>query len=296
MEEIFQTYRYSIELIVEVLIHLFSASGFTAKQQTTAVTDVWKSANAYTVVLAEIYNHHQKTHASQNQTQKAILFDAIRAGTPVDSRIQEAAEFFRLSQRTSYSYFIATLTNGSTLPAYEVLQTLESRLTNGRGLCIATSSTIEGFATDTLHFPKASISFGPPRRLDELHYSRNIATQIARTSIAKDAGTHQISDVGWRIAVISHPEVLLPYKEKYVSPLNRANVDAANILRSLEAYLAHDTNVASTAHALHCHPNTLRYRLARFEELTSCTIHDSETRVELAWLFEAIRTHHPDLL
>lgn len=291
MEEIFQTYRFSIELIVAELIVLLSDSGCTASEQTSSITKVWQSANAYTVKLAQVYNHHQHMQASQDQAQKAILFDAIKSGAPFDQQVYQAADFFQLNDRTPYSYFIVAIPKGSTLPAHEVLRTLESRLTNGRGVCMATGSTIEGFSTDAISFPHTSIAIGPPRTLSELHYSYNVAHQIARTSVGQKLGTHFISDVGWRVAVLSHPEVLLPYKEKYVTPLERSGADVSTLLTSLEAYLAHDAHATEAARVLHCHPNTLRYRITRFEELTSCSVDHSETRVELAWLFEALKVH-----
>lgn len=291
MEEIFQTFRHSIELIVADLIVLLNDSGCTSSEQTTAITQVWKSANAYTVKLAQVYNHHQHMQASQGQAQKAILFDAVKNGTPLDRQSHQAADFFQLNNRTLYSYFIVAIPKNSTLPAHEVLRTLESRLTNGRGVCMATSSTVEGFSTDAVSFPHTSIAIGPPRTLSELHFSYNVAHQIARTSVGQKLGTHFISDVGWRVAVLSHPEVLLPYKEKYVAPLERSGADVSTLLTSLEAYLAYDAHATDAARVLHCHPNTLRYRITRFEELTSCSVDHSETRVELAWLFEALKVH-----
>ncbi|MBM7815731.1 putative transposase [Brevibacterium paucivorans] len=291
MEEIFQTYRFSIELIVAELIVQLNDSGCTASEQTSAITQVWKSANAYTVKLAQVYNHHQQMQASQDQAQKAILFDAIKNGAPLDKQSHQAADFFQLNERTLYSYFIVAIPKNSTLPAHEVLRTLESRLTNGRGLCIATRSTVEGFSTEQISFPRTSIAIGPPRVLSELHYSHNMAHQISRTSVGRKPGTHFISDVGWRVAVLSHPEVLLPYKEKYVAPLERSGADASALLHSLETYLANDANATVSARKLHCHPNTLRYRITRFEELTSCSVERTETRVELVWLFEALKVH-----
>ena len=72
-------------------------------------------------------------------------------------------------------------------------------------------------------------------------------------------------------------------------PLRRGKADVKSLLDSLDAYLIHNASVTAAAATLHCHPNTLRYRLSRFEELTSCSIEHTETRIELAWLLESMK-------
>ncbi|WP_019175576.1 PucR family transcriptional regulator [Brevibacterium ravenspurgense] len=290
LEEIFQTYRHSVERLVEILIKLLNQAGYSAREQVEAISSVWKSANAYTVKLANVYNHHQQLQASQSQAQKEIIFDTVKNGSPFGPSTYAAAQYFHLNERAEYSYFIAAFPPETSLPAYESLRMVEARLTNGRGICTATAFTIEGFSTEHLTFPEASISVGPPRLLPDLHESFRTAEQITRTSKARKPGLHRLSDVGWRLAVCAHPDVLHLYEQKYITPLRQGKADAKSLLDSLDAYLIHNANVTAAAVTLHCHPNTLRYRLSRFEELTSCSIEHTETRVELAWLLESMKT------
>ena len=55
------------------------------------------------------------------------------------------------------------------------------------------------------------------------------------------------------------------------------------MLTTVEHYLANDSNVETTAAALDVHPNTVRHRLARFEEATGRFLRATETLVEFWW-------------
>jgi hypothetical protein len=41
-----------------------------------------------------------------------------------------------------------------------------------------------------------------------------------------------------------------------------------------------------SARRLHIHPNTLRHRLRRFEQVTDCSLRDMSTLIELWWALE----------
>lgn len=287
MEEIFQTYRFSIELICNKLIKQMEQYAFSASVQTDAITRVWQSANAYTVVLAQEYKRHQATRNSQYQTLSVALFEAINTSNRFDTTAKHAIEFFKLSDRVAYQGFVAQSPQGSNLPTHQILQMIEPRLTNGRGLCVATAHTVEGFTSANLNVSGISISLGPPRNLSDIKTSLENARMISRTSTAYAPGTHNVEDVGWRVAVTSHPEVAMAYEEKYLTPLYHSPSDPQTLLITIASYIHADRDIYSAAQKLHCHPNTLRYRLARFEQLTNSNLDHSDTLVELSWLLES---------
>jgi hypothetical protein len=56
-----------------------------------------------------------------------------------------------------------------------------------------------------------------------------------------------------------------------------------DILATAERYLANDRSVDLTAKDLDVHPNIVRHRLERLEEITGRSLRDTETLVELWW-------------
>jgi hypothetical protein len=58
--------------------------------------------------------------------------------------------------------------------------------------------------------------------------------------------------------------------------------DRATLLETLDAYLDHDGSAERAAEVLYCHPNTVRYRLRRLQELTGRSLADPHGVAELA--------------
>jgi sugar diacid utilization regulator len=73
------------------------------------------------------------------------------------------------------------------------------------------------------------------------------------------------------------PGILRARSELVLGPL-RAH---PQLLETLEAYLMSDLNVTEAAGRLHVHPNSVRYRLGRVEEIIGRPVHDLGAVVEL---------------
>jgi hypothetical protein len=65
--------------------------------------------------------------------------------------------------------------------------------------------------------------------------------------------------------------------------------DRAVLLDTLEAYLDHGGSAEQAGDVLHCHPNTVRYRLRRLQELTGRSLSDPRQASELAAAAYAVR-------
>jgi hypothetical protein len=61
------------------------------------------------------------------------------------------------------------------------------------------------------------------------------------------------------------------------------------LLETLQAYLSHGGSSDHAAQALHCHANTVRYRLRRIRELTGRSLTDPRTVAELVTAIQALR-------
>jgi DNA-binding PucR family transcriptional regulator len=64
--------------------------------------------------------------------------------------------------------------------------------------------------------------------------------------------------------------------------LHLAESDRDVILETLETYIDTGGSAADAAALLHCHPNTVRYRLRRIEELTGRSFTRPNDMAELA--------------
>ncbi len=58
---------------------------------------------------------------------------------------------------------------------------------------------------------------------------------------------------------------------------------AGELVPSIRLWLEHDRHTERAAHALHIHPNTLRYRVQRFEEISGRSLSSTASLAEV-WL------------
>ncbi|MFB7087870.1 PucR family transcriptional regulator [Streptomyces sp. NPDC056296] len=59
--------------------------------------------------------------------------------------------------------------------------------------------------------------------------------------------------------------------------------------QTLAAYLTHDMNAKAAADALHLHPNTMRYRIRRFEETSALRLDRVDDMVAVWWALQHLR-------
>ena len=60
-----------------------------------------------------------------------------------------------------------------------------------------------------------------------------------------------------------------------------ASEGARELIRTLEVYFEHNTNLSQAAEALFIHRNTLIYRMERIASLTGLDLDDPETRLAM---------------
>jgi PucR family transcriptional regulator, purine catabolism regulatory protein len=83
---------------------------------------------------------------------------------------------------------------------------------------------------------------------------------------------------------IDDPEVLRLYRDRLLGPIeSQEPVYAAELLRSLETFIALNGQWERAAKQLHCHRHTLRYRIEKIEGLTGRDLAAATDRIEF-WL------------
>jgi DNA-binding PucR family transcriptional regulator len=73
--------------------------------------------------------------------------------------------------------------------------------------------------------------------------------------------------------------------------LNLPPEDRDALLDTVQAFLDNAGSSDRAAKVLHCHPNTVRYRLRRVRELTGRSLTDPIALAELATAAQAVRLH-----
>lgn len=152
------------------------------------------------------------------------------------------------------------------------------------GLCAVVDGALVGFLTASPHAETcAVIGVGPRRSLRQLAESYRLASRALMTMQAFGIrGLREFAAVGLQAAVVGDPDVGDVLRKRYLEPLSGGD-SARELLGTLRAYFACDMHVERTATRLFVHQNTVRYRLARFEELTGASLRSTQVVAELWW-------------
>jgi PucR C-terminal helix-turn-helix domain len=123
-----------------------------------------------------------------------------------------------------------------------------------------------------------------PVAVSELPDAFRLASRALET--ARKLGRRGLVDLqslGLAPAVVADDDVGSGLLARYVTPLEQQGRGGRVLLETVERYLGHDCQVQATAAELGVHPNTVRYRVARFEQLTGCSLRRNEQLVEAWW-------------
>jgi DNA-binding PucR family transcriptional regulator len=130
---------------------------------------------------------------------------------------------------------------------------------------------------------------GRPAPLDALRRSfheARCALEVGALTNGEAPAVSSADDLGaYRLLLsLQDDDGLRLYCDDVLGPIQRSKTgNADELLRSLEAFLEHNGSWEVAARSLYCHRHTLRYRMARVEELTGRRLDRAQHRIEF-WL------------
>jgi hypothetical protein len=125
---------------------------------------------------------------------------------------------------------------------------------------------------------------GGPRPLPLLPDAFRLASRALEAAAAVGRrGVTGLDTLGLIPAVFDDEDVGAAMLERYVAPLERGGRSGALVLDTVDRYLRNNCEPTPTAAELGVHPNTVRYRVDRFERLTGCSLRQTESLTQAWW-------------
>ncbi|MEW2166062.1 helix-turn-helix domain-containing protein [Streptomyces sp. NPDC007084] len=129
------------------------------------------------------------------------------------------------------------------------------------------------------------VAVGPAAPLDRLSASFDEATLVLETATRfAMSDVVSLADLGPRPLVLAAGHTADGLAARHLAPLAAAGRSSGEISETARVYLACDQDVREVARRLAVHPNTVRYRVNRFQQLTGLDLGRTEDLVTSWWL------------
>jgi hypothetical protein len=289
---VLRAWRIGIETVVGYARGLGQRRGIADAQVLEFIQSVLAWSDLAIMTTTRAHRRAERAAARGSDECRVNFVRGALLGTISRAELRVQAEIYGLDPAAEYVAVRARL--GENLAQRQLERTLGLHdPAHGRcGLCALVNGDAAGFSSQAP--PKdvdGIVGFGPPRPLDHLAESyRSAARALVTAEACGLQGAYDIAALGIRSAVALDVEVGELLRQRYLDPLAVAS-SPGELIATLRAYLACGMHVERTATRLFVHPNTVRYRIARFEELSGTSLGETEVLLEVWWALELSSMH-----
>ncbi len=281
LEQMLQVYRYTID---EMFNELWRAAedGSIAHEQTVALTrQIWRYADPTMDLAISAYRARELQQAVADSQGRTALVHTLLLSPPGAAQVDPVLGA-HLDPNATYVAIRARSEVG------DVRQLLLDLQQPGalEGAAVAPyEGDVIGYALrrPTFRAPGGVvIGIGPAAPLAGLPHSFAIATRVVETAQAFGIdGVRSIDQLALQ-AVARTEDVLGEHLvARYVDPCEPATPAGEELLDTIRAVLQHDLSFDQAAAAMWVHPNTVRNRVRRYEQLTGGSLRSVDDLVAI---------------
>ncbi|WP_194852749.1 CdaR family transcriptional regulator [Nocardia sp. SYP-A9097] len=225
-------------------------------------------------VEIELARHDQQLRA---EFARGLLLGGLGPG---DIRIQ--AQRYGLDPEGEFRAFRAR--GDDPLATADLRGLLRPGITSPRIFPTAMDGDTAGFVCGTGTIETAgTIGLGPATRLADLPRSFRMASRMLATAHRYAlTGSADLDRLGLLPAIVADIDLGDELARRYLDPLGTGE-QAGIVIDTVEHYLNAGLRIEATAERLIVHQNTVRYRLARFEELTGTDLRAPYSAMRVWW-------------
>ncbi|WP_234367301.1 MULTISPECIES: PucR family transcriptional regulator [Streptomyces] len=264
-------------------------------------SEIWSLFGRYAEAVAAAYREASAELALRREARRSALAEALFTGALADRTTpREAARQLGLPERGPYTVVAASVPD----PGQEPLPGIETALQRAGvpsvwrllpdqqiGLVALAHHDAETVGLRELRRRRTRVGVSP--RFDTLRDTPQ-ALRFARLALAglpgDGPGVSRFDDNPLAMLVAAAPAEASRLVEVSLGPLLELPApERARLLRTLGQWFASGGVAAETAQRLFVHPNTVRYRLRRIEELTGRSLSDPTSLADLGAALYALR-------
>lgn len=285
--DMLRAWRIGVEVVVDYAREVGHRLGISDAQVLEFVQSTLTWSDVAMVTTAGAHRRTELTLALADDEHRTAFVRGVLFGAVPAAELRIQAEAYGLDPTREYVAVRARIADGVSQHELEAALGFHGAVQRRRGLSALIDGCVAGFTTEAPpRNVEAAVGFGPPRRLEHLTESyRSAARALATVQACGLRGAYDIAALGLRAAVTMDTDVGEALRARYLEPLNEGG-SGRELITTLRAYLACGMHVERTATRLFVHQNTVRYRLARFEQLTGASLRETQVLFEVWWAVE----------
>jgi PucR C-terminal helix-turn-helix domain/GGDEF-like domain len=298
-------YRIGFRFMWEKTLATARAAAIPTDSILDATARVFFAQDTFTQAMASAYRQQLTAQILEQEEERSALVEALLSRRITDRQsLWEAADLLRLPTSGPYVVVAAelpaigklglpTIENKLSVrdirSAWRLLPDLQVGIVYLRGP--ATAGTLGTLVEVLRQAATGRVGISPP--FDELGETSD-ALRFARLAVAgrpsADSLIAVFDDTPLAVAAVSAPEVMAKIKSSVLGRLDELPAEERSILLdTFQAWLDAGGSANDAAAKVYCHPNTVRHRLHRIEELTGRSLARPKDVAELCLAFEVER-------
>jgi hypothetical protein len=305
LSAVMTAYRIGFRFMWEKTIAAARAAAIPTDSILDATARVFLAQDTFTQAMTAAYRQQLTAQILEREEERSALVEALLSHRITDGQsLWEAADLLRLPTSGPYVVVAAELPAIGKLglptienrlavrdirSAWRLLPDLQVGIVALRGH--AAPAALAALVGVLDHAATARVGISPA--FDELAETSE-ALRLARLAVTgkplADTLVTVFDETPLAVAVVSAPEAMLKIRSSVLGPLDGLPAEERFVLLdTFRAWVEAGGSANDTATKIYCHPNTVRHRLRRIEELTSRSLSRPQDIAELCLAFEVER-------
>ena len=292
-------YRIGFRFMWEETLAVGRAAGVPTESILDATARVFIAQDTFTQAMANAYRRQLTAQILEQEEERSALVEALLSRRITDSQsLWEAADLLRLPTTGPYVVVAAELPaiGKIGLPAIENKLAARDIRSAWRLLPdlhvgivhVRIRDTISTLTSVLRQVATVRVGISPP--FDDLAETSD-ALRFARLAVTGKASADSLitvfDDTPLAVAAVSAPKVMGKIRSSVLRRLKELpTTESTILLDTFQAWLQEGGSANDTATKIFCHPNTVRHRLRRIEELTDRSLSRPLDIAELCLAFE----------
>jgi sugar diacid utilization regulator len=292
-------YRIGFRFMWEETLAAARAAAIPTESILDVTARVFVAQDTFTQAMASAYRQQLTAQILEQEEERSALVEALLSRRITDTQsLWEAADLLRLPTTGPYVVVAAELPAIGKLGLPAIENKLASRDIRSAwrlmpdlhiGLVhVRIRDTIDTLIAVLRHAATVRVGISPPfHDLAETSEAMRFARLAVTGKPSGDSLVTVFDDTPLAVAAVSAPEVMTKIRSTVFKGLNQLPpTERAILLDTFQAWLHASGSANDTAAAIFCHPNTVRHRLRRIEELSGRSLSAPVDVAELCLAFE----------